>query len=227
MIRVFAGVWQMRIGGSDFKDEPTIFLEQIPILDWLNLPSTTSAVSLWDSLHDAEVVAIHSDLLDRTIALSLEIEHLTAFHKLADGYKFLLRLEGVQSARVLRYAMWPGGCSIPNGMSFEEQRRIVGEYQAKWREESASWNEFESTITRLNEQVFDISDAAITASPTGPSALKLCGHLNYAIYHEVCLRFETLQITGSDGKQFDLEQFLRMGEAYWAAYAARSGQSDV
>lgn len=212
----------MRIGGSDFKDSPTVFDEERATLDWLNLPPAASAVSLWDSLHDAQVVSIRSNLLDRTMALTCEIEHLREFFKLDDRFRFNLNLEGVQSARVLRYAVWPGGCSIPDGLSVENQRRIVEEYQAKWREESSSWADFESGITRENEQVFDISHAAITASSDGPAALKICGHLNYATYHQVYLRFEKLRVTGNDGRQFELEEFLRMGEAYWAARSRRA-----
>ncbi|MGH9737631.1 MAG: hypothetical protein ACRD4X_03480 [Candidatus Acidiferrales bacterium] len=212
----------MRIGGSDFKNGSVMPLEEQAIIDWLNLPPTANAVSLWDSLHDAQVVSIGSNLLDRTMTLACEIEHLRKFHRLDQGFRFILDLEGVQSARVLRYAIWPGGCSLPDGLSVEEQRKIVAEYQAKWREESASWTEFESRITRKDEQVFDISDAAITASSAGPVALKISGHLNYAIYHELYLRFERLKIAGIRGEQFELEEFLRMGEAYWAAYSSRA-----
>jgi hypothetical protein len=212
----------MRIGGSDFKDASAVPLENAPVLDWLNLPSLAKAVSLWDSLHDAQIVSIQSNLLDRTMTLSCEIGHLREFHKLDEGFRFLLNLKGVQSARVLRYAIWPGGCSISDGLSVEQQRQIVAEYQAKWREESASWTDFESRITREDEQVFDISDAAITAAPEGPVSLKICGHLNYATYHEVYLRFEMLKILGTNGRRFELEEFMRMGEAYWAAYGARA-----
>jgi hypothetical protein len=212
----------MRIGGSDFKDAPAMFVEEAPVVDWRNLPSVAKAVSLWDSLHDAQVVSIRSNLLDRTMTLFCEIEHLREFHNLDKGFRFILNLEGVHSARVLRYAIWPAGCSIPDGLSVEQQRTIVAEYQAKWREESASWTDFESRITRKDEQVFNISDAAITASPEGPAGLKICGHLNYATYHEVYLRFEMLKIVGTDGKQVELERFMRMGEAYWAAYSARA-----
>ena len=217
-------VWEcgeMRTGGSDFIDASAIGDEDFP-RDWLNLPSAASAVSLWDSLHDAHIVSIRSNLLERTMDLSCEIEHLSEFHKLGEGFQFILHFEGVQSVRVLRYAIWPGGCSIPDGLSVEEQRKIVVEYQAKWREESASWNEFESQIAREDEQVFDISDAALAMSARGPVALKLCGHLNYATYHEVYLRFETLKISGSHGKQFELEEFQRLGEKYWEAFSNRA-----
>jgi len=122
---------------------------------------------------------------------------------------------------VLQYAIWPGGCSIADGLSFEEQRKVVAEYQAKWRQESWSWNEFESRITPSGEQVFDISDAALAMSPGRPFALKLCGHLNDTTYHEAYVRFEALNISGSDGKPFDLEEFQRLGEKYWEAFSIR------
>jgi len=211
----------MATGGGDFKDASAIADEHAP-LDWLNLPPVASAVSLWDSLHDSQVVSIRSSLLERTMDLFCEVEHLSEFHKLDERFQFILHLEGVRSARVLRYAVWPGGCSIPDGLSFEDQRKIVAEYQAKWREESASWNEFESLITRANEQVFGISDATLAMSARGPVAFKICGHLNDTTYHELYFRFETLTISGSNGKQFELEEFQRMGEKYWEAFSNRA-----
>ena len=176
---------------------------------------SASAVSLWDSLHDAEIVSIHSDLLDRSMTISIEIEHLSKSHQLGAGFTFTIELRGVQSARVVRYAIWPGGCHIPDGISRDEESKIVEEYQAKWREESASWNEFESGITRANKQKFGLCDAAVVKSQSGATALKLCGHMNHETYHELFLRFETLEISGTDDKQIQIEEFQRMGERYW------------
>jgi hypothetical protein len=212
----------MRRGGTNFKDAPATPQEAEGIFDWLNLPSGVSQISLWDALHDAHIVSIHSNTRERTVTLSCEIEHLRSFHHFDAGFKFILRLEGVQSARVLSYAIWPGGCSIPVGVSREEEQRLVEEYQSKWREESASWNEFEGKVSREKEQVLDISDAVLATSSAGVVALKLCGHLNYAIYHEIFLRFEALRLSGSDGKHFDIEEFKNLGEAYWEAFTRRS-----
>src|SRR5208282_3521384 len=146
------GVRRMRTGGSDFMDVRAMPDDGSPI-DWLNLPPTATVVSLWHSLHDAQIVSIRSNLLERTMDFLCEIEHLRKFHKLGEGFQFILHLESVQSARVLRYAVWPGERPILDGLSVEEQRKMVSEYQAKWREESTSWNEFESRITREDEQV--------------------------------------------------------------------------
>jgi hypothetical protein len=221
----------MRTGGNDFKDAEVTSGDaswadsETHIIDWLNLPKMTQTISLWDCLHDAEIVSIRSNLLERTMNLACEIEHLREFHRLDEGFRFTFQLGGVQSARVLCYAIWPGGCSIPDGLSVEEQRKIVADYQAKWREESASWNEFEARITREDEQVFDISDAALATSPNSPVAFKLCGHINHATYHEVYIRFEMLKISGSDGRELELRDFQRLGEQYWEAYSKRSESS--
>ena len=191
-------------------------------MDWLNLPASIRSISLWDSLHDAEVISIRSNLLERTMDLHCDIEHLAEFHGLGQHYQFVLHLDGVQSARVLHYAKWPGGCSIPEGSSAEEQRKIVAEYQAKWREESGSWEGFEAQITREDEQVFDISDAELAVSSDRAVACKISGLLNYATYHEVYLRFESLKILGTDGKQYEVEEFQRLGEKYWEAFSDRA-----
>ncbi|HEY2545105.1 MAG TPA: hypothetical protein VGI46_03475 [Candidatus Acidoferrum sp.] len=212
----------MRKGSDTFKDAAAIPDGRTGIFDWLNLPPGADPVSLWDCLHDADVVSIRSNLLERTMSLFCDIEHLRSFHQLDEGFQFILRLEGVQSARVLRYEIWPGGCSIPPGASREEESRLVAEYQAKWREQSASWEDFEAVVTRQDEQVFDISDAAVATSQTTLVALRLCGHLNYATYHEVYLRAERLNIFGSDGREFTLGEFQKLGETYWEAFSRRT-----
>lgn len=91
----------MRTGSDDFKDGSAVSDEEPHIFDWLNLPSGAIAVPLWDCLHDGQVVSVRSNLLERTMNLSCEIEHLRTFHKLDEGFQFVLHLEGVQSARLL------------------------------------------------------------------------------------------------------------------------------
>lgn len=193
--------------------------------DWVNLPQGTDSISLWDSLHDAHVVSIRSNLLDRTLVLFFEIEHLRRFHHLPEGFQFIVCLEGVQSARVLHHAIWPGDFSVPSGVSRDEESRLVKEYQAKWREESASWNEFETSIAREIKQIFNISDAELVATQEALIVLRLNGHLtaatNHATYHEVFLRAERLNFSGSDGKTVNLDDFRKLGGSYWEAFSIR------
>ncbi len=192
------------------------------IHDWVNLPQGAAIVSLWDCLHDGRLVSLSSNLAERTVSLSCQIEHLRSFHELPEGVQFVLTLEDVQSARVVRSAIWPGGCSVPDGVSREEESRIIAEYQAKWREESASWNEFETAVNREDGGVFYILDAALATSRDGILAIRIDGQLgsgprnNYAAYHEFFVRAARLEISTSDGKRFELKDFLRLGEIYWA-----------
>jgi hypothetical protein len=212
----------MRTGGTDFIDAAAISDDERGIFDWLNLPPGTQPISLWNCLHDAHVVSIRSSLLERNLALSCDIEHLSSFHQFDEGFEFILKLEGVQSARVSRYAIWPGAFSVSPAVSRQEESRLVAEYQAKWREESASWTDFEASLARESEQVFDISDAAVAFFGRGALALRICGHLNYGTYHEIFLRATAVSISGNDGREFKIEEFQMLGETYWEAFSRRS-----
>ncbi len=112
----------------------------------MNLPHGVPEVSLWTGLHDAQIVSIQSNLLERTVALHLESDHLLEFHNLPPDMQFLLRLDGVQSARVLHYVVWPGEFSVPAGVTREDEARLIAGYQSKWREESLSWSALETAL---------------------------------------------------------------------------------
>src|SRR6266480_5180883 len=104
--------------------------EQSGVVDWMNLPHGVPEVYLWTSLHDAQIVSIQSNLLERTVTLHLESDHLLEFHKLPPDRRFLLRLDGAQSARVAHYAVYPGEFSVPAGAAREEEARLIAEYQS-------------------------------------------------------------------------------------------------
>jgi len=198
--------------------------EQTTILDWMNLPHGATEVSLWAGLHDAQIVSIQSNLLERTVTLHLESDHLLEFHKLPLDMQFLLRLDGVESARVVHYAVWPGEFSVPSAVAREEQARLVAEYQSKWREESLSWSELESAVTTECKQVIDIADATLAASPDNSVALRISGLLNYTSYRELFLRAEGLSLSRGDGQDLGIAGLLKMGEAYWNAFERQKKQ---
>jgi hypothetical protein len=191
--------------------------EQSRILDWVNLPPGISSVSLWDGLHEAQIISMQSNLLERTVTLNLEIENLRIFYQWPLDVQFVFRLGGVQSARVLKYSVWPGPFSLPPGVSKEEQERLVAEYQAKWREESLNWSDLEKAMTAEHNQVIDIADATLATEKNGAVALRISGLLNYTAYHELFLRAEKLTISRTDAGELTVAELLKLGESYWDA----------
>jgi hypothetical protein len=204
--------------------------EQSTILDWTNLTPAAAQVSLWAGLHDAQIVTIQSNLLERAVTLHLEIDHLLEFHNLPLDMQFLLRLDGVQSARVVHHAAWPGTFSIPDGISQEEQSRLIAEYQSKCREESLSWADLENALTTECQQVLDIADATLATANDNSVALRISGLLNYTEYRELFLRAERLTLTRGDGHELGIAGLLKMGQAYWDALErqkARASQAEL
>src|SRR5882757_10592476 len=149
--------------------------ERSTIVDWMNLPPSAAEVSLWAGLHDAQIVTIQPNLLERAVTLHLESDHLLEFHNLPLDMQFLLRLDGVQSARVVQHAGWLGEFSVPAGVSPEEQSRLITEYQSKCREESVSWAELEDALTTECKQVLDIADAHLATSSDKSVGLRING----------------------------------------------------
>jgi len=192
--------------------------EHSRIVDWMNLPPGAAEVSLWAGLHDAQIVTIQSNLLERTVTLHLESDHLLEFHNLPLDMQFLLRLDGVQSARVVHSEVWPGTFSIPDGISHEEQSRLIAEYQSKCREESLSWSELQNALTTECQQVLDIADATLATAADDSVALRISGLLNYTEYRELFLRAERLTLSRGDGQDLGIAGLLKMGEAYWDAF---------
>jgi hypothetical protein len=143
-------------------------------LDWTNLPSGIQQHSLWECLHDGRLLSISSDLLERNVLLTFDISYIREFHALPVDTRFVFQLGGVQSSRVVGYAKWPGNFSVPSGASRDEESRLIKEFQAKWREESASWTIFEASVT---PNAFISISAAWLATGRGEHlALELTGH---------------------------------------------------
>src|SRR5216684_1782073 len=191
--------------------------EESRIADWVNLPAGISDESLWEGLHEGQIISIQSNLLERTVTLHVEIENLRIFHQWPLDMHFVFRLEGVQSARAVKYSIWPGTFAVPPGVSKEEQERLDAEYQAKWREESANWNDLEKAVTAEHKQVIDIVDASLATEKDGSVALRISGLLNYTAYHQIFLRAEKLTISRTDAGKVTIAELLKLGAAYWDA----------
>jgi hypothetical protein len=187
----------------------------IEILDWMNLPKNTEIKYLGMALHDAEVESIISNFLHRSLVLKFVMPHLAHYYRFPSDQHFVLRFDGVQSARVFRYERYPDGFSFP--MSWEQHDALTAELQAHWREESLSWRDFEASITRENEQIFDIFDAQLV-SANNVSSLRISGYHNYCRYREVYLRAENITLDQVAGGPLDFEGLHKLSEGFWTAF---------
>lgn len=187
-------------------------------VDWVNLPDDTRNISLWDALHDGTLMSVQSDVLNRTVTLQFDVDYVRDFNHLPQDTRFVMVLSGVQSVRAVRSEPWPGGFSLPKGVSREEESRLMAEYRSKWRDESQSWKEFE----QLSGEDMGVSDAMIAVGDSNSIALRMAVMtFEGNSYFEAFIRAQGISFSVGDD-QMEVEQFLSLGEAYWKAFADRS-----
>lgn len=186
------------------------------VVDWVNLPHNVDAISLWVTLHDGEILSVRSDLFARTVTFSFDVPYVREFHHLPEDVRFVLTLTTVESVRSARNVQWPGEFSIPKDASGEEQSRLVAEYQAKWREESQSWSDFE-----LQAPGAEVSDATIALAHHA-AALKLGVMLPNDHYVEAVVRGGDISFTVGNS-QVTCDEFVRLGGLYWRAFGSKPG----
>jgi len=184
-------------------------------LDWTHLPADCDVQSLWVALHDGEIISCKSNLIDRTVTFECSIEHL-----LDEGsdVKFILQLDKVASARATVWIRWPGEFKVPEGVSCEEQGRLIEDYHKKWREESIGWHEFEASF--VTDQL-RITDAEL-ARRNEQIALKIGGVFEGEkfdeLYCTIVLIGSGIRASRSDNQTFDFESLLDLGRWYWDSF---------
>jgi hypothetical protein len=192
-----------------------------PVVDWVNLPENPHTFSLWETLHDGDLLAIESDLLARTVTLRFDVGYVRDFHHLPEDTRFVTVFKGVQSVRSFQTAPGPGGWSIPQGASNAQQSTIIAEYQRRCREESQSWNDLERSAT--DPFGLEVSTATLCRG-SNVVALQLGLLTAKSSYVEAYIRGEAIEFYIGE-RQVTPEEFVALGEAYWEAFAKR-GKTD-
>jgi len=192
--------------------------QRLPIVDWVNFPVDIPMLSLWDTLHDGDLLAVESDLLARTVTLRFDVGYVRDFHHLPEHTQFIIAVKGVQSVRSVRSAPWPGGCPIPPGTPNAQQSILITEYHRKWREESQSWSDFEH-LTR-DPFGLEVSTASLGLG-SDVVALQLGLLVARHSYVEAYIRGEGIAFYIGE-KLATPEEFVAFGGAYWEAFARRS-----
>jgi len=193
------------------------------IADWVNLPQGVPKFSLWETLHDGDLLAIESDLLARTVTLRFDVGYVREFHHLPADTQFVVVVEGVQSVRSVRSVPWPGGCSIPEGTPNSQQSTLIAEYHRKWREESQSWGDLvRLTSDRYGLEVFN----ATLGGGAGVVSLRLGLLAAGDSYVEAFIRGEGITFRVGD-KEVTEEEFSALGRAYWEAFGKKGRPADL
>lgn len=185
------------------------------IVDWVNFPDGITTLSLWDTLHDGVLISIESDLFARTVTLRFVVGYVSDFHHLSEQTRFVIVINGVRSVRSLKSVPWPGGCSIPQGMPSAQQDALITEYHRKWRQESQSWSDFETSVS----DGLEVSNAILGRS-TDVVALQLGLLMANGSYIEAYIRGENITFHIGE-RPVTPEEFVRFGEAYWEAFAGK------
>jgi hypothetical protein len=196
--------------------EEFVASDEQPIVDWVNFPKNIETISLWDALHDGDLLSIESDLLARTVTLRFDVGYVKDFHHFPKEIRFVIIVNGVQSVRSIRSVPWPGGCPIPPGTPNEQQSVIISEYHRKWREESQSWALFEQLVG----DGLEVSNATI-GQGSNVVALQLGLLAGGDSYVEAYIRGEEARFHVGK-KRVTLEEFVALGEAYWNAFAEKA-----
>lgn len=152
--------------------------------------------------------------------MECRVSHLIDFHKLPENLSFIFDFVNVTSVRATRWEQWPGQISELKGLPYEEQTRLVSEYQAKWREESDSWQSFEHRLTIGQFDAPDICHAQLARDHNG-IALRVEVSTEDQGFQVITVAAENLIIRRSDGQILSINVFLKLGAEYWAAFANR------
>lgn len=188
--------------------------------DWIYLPKDVEEISLWNCLHDGELISCKSNLLERFVMLEFQVEHLLEDDE--ENTSFLLKLEDVTSVRAIGHYRPIEKFNPTENISNEEREKLLKEYWAKWREESLSWSEFEAALAT---DPLQISDASYV-SENNETTLKLGGFLDGEkfddIYFDVFLRGKTLSASLSNGENFSLDKLIELGRSYWESFGNKN-----
>jgi hypothetical protein len=186
-----------------------------PPIDWVHLPMGIDEISMWGCLHDGELKSCSSDLLEGSVELEFIVNHLLDDQEKEKNVSFSIRIQGVSSVRVDGHFLPLDKYEEPTDLSNEDQKQLRAEYYSKWREESLCWRDFEAALITDSLQIMD----ATLVSDANETTLRLGGFLDgekfHDIYADVFVRGRELSASRSDGIDFGIDAFIKLGNQYW------------
>jgi hypothetical protein len=184
------------------------------VADWTHPPPGVEPISLWEALHDGELMSIVTDRLDRSVRLSVVLPHLNERLSLPEEMLFTFSFRGVRSLRGTAFRLWPGEYVRDPSHSRSDEEAAIRAFHAKGREESVGFDELESSIANWG---FSVLNAEMIEGRDEQSYFFRGTAGEDEISYTLILRAESLTIERPDGVSMSLGELLRIGEEVWAA----------
>jgi hypothetical protein len=188
--------------------------------DWTASPQPEEWIGLWAGFHDARPVSISSDLLARTVDLSLE----TGFPTPSFEHPKVIRIraESVSYVCVFVWRDWPG--PVLRLPSSEQDRQTyqcqVDRYRAKARVETISVNELADWTSGQSQNY--IVDGKFAEQSEGVWLfLSGIGSGEFAGY-DLRIVAGSLSVSLEDDSQITMAEFLKIGMAAWDEWGSRN-----
>jgi hypothetical protein len=187
----------------------------------LSHPNEVSS-SLWEAFHDATVVETAADPMARRVVIVLDHEVLRDFAQLSKDVRWRLTIDEVVVLLARTWQPWPGPVPNLKGLTRNEESAIVAEYQAKGRQVSIGWVDFERATKKngiwLKDAKLREGDSAVVLSAYGHEE-------NTDRYLEFEVTGKALRCERTDIGPVPLADLLRLGEAFWAGFDKRQRES--
>jgi len=179
--------------------------------------------SLWACLHDAGLTLLQSDLMLRTVTLTLEIEYLRRYAGLPVDTGWVLESHEVTRVTARTWLPWPGSAPDVHGLSREQESMAIAEWQAKGRTTSLGWRDFEQAVADgglwLSDADFSERDDAVVLTGCG-------NHQDNDRFFEFEIVAKRLNCRRTDGTELTVAALLELGNRYWDAFEKRTRPPD-
>lgn len=181
--------------------------------------------SLWEALHDTEITSIISDPLERSIRVRISIKHLLGLANLPLSGYWVLIGDGVTQLKAERFEFSPTPPPMTKGLSYEEQSRLVRDWQRLGRSLSVDWEAFEKAVSTEGIGLGDASLRRLERGVLFSAGGNFLDNDDWVTFEILANEFHCEQ---SDGKNLSLEDLMDLGGRYWEAFAARRpGKNNV
>ena len=180
------------------------------------MPKGSVCNTLWDCLHDGEIIACKEDRIARTVELEILVSHLPYRER---ELRISVLLTDVTAALLQISEPYPINDIDNTKLDRHERSAAIDAYWAKARIDSIRWQEFQQSV---DDSPLDIYDADLVTAP-GKTGLRITGGLSgdplHERYCELNLIGTELKITRNTGAILTVDALREMGREYWDAFS--------